>query len=469
MRRSRSLGALLCVVLVASLVLSLPGRVGQAGPNPEYRHQLHRFIEVFNIIILASVENVSLRALIDGAIDGMLEVLQDPAAKHFSAEDYGRFIEQMKGIFGGIGVALTMEEGVPVVVQVFPDTPADRAGLRPRDLILEADGQSLIGLGMDDIVARLRGQPGTVVTLRIKRPELDQPFTLQLVREMIRVRSVQSRLLEPRVGYLRITGFQAETAAEARQALQALQAHGIRGLILDLRDNRGGFLDQAVEVASLFLPQGPVVRIRGREGVSAFRHGHGRGFDLPLVVLVNGRTASAAEIVAGAIQDYRAGLLVGTRTFGKATVQSIFPLSDGGALKLTTARHFTPIGRTIHGTGLQPDEVVPAPVPAPVPQAVLLQHRRTLTRGMVGLDVLSLQQRLNQLGLTGGEEDGVLGEVTERAVREFQRSAGMLVTGVVDEATVDALNLARMPRREPAVEPDTQLERALALIRGRLR
>jgi carboxyl-terminal processing protease len=457
------------VVLVASLIIAVRGQTGQAGPNPEYRFQLNRFTEVFNIIILASVENVSLRALIDGAIDGMLAVLQDPAAQHFSADDYRRYVEQVQGAFGGIGISLTVEDGAPVVVQVFPDTPADRAGLRPRDQILEADGQGLVGLGLDEIVGRLRGQPGSPVTLRVKRPELDQPLTLQLVREMIRVRSVQSRTLESGVGYLRITGFQADTAAEARQTLQTLRAQGIRGLILDLRDNAGGLVDQAVDVASLFLPQGPVVRIRGRAGISDFRHGHGQGFELPLVVLVNGRTASAAEIVAGAIQDYRVGLLVGTRTFGKATVQSLFPLSDGGAVKLTTARYFTPIGRTIQGQGLQPDEVVSEVAPFIPEAAIMLQHRRILTRGIVGLDVLSLQERLNQLGLAGGEEDGVLGEVTERAVREFQRSAGLPVTGVVDAATVDALNRARMPRPEPVVLPDTQLDRALTIIRGQLR
>ncbi|HCC33490.1 MAG TPA: S41 family peptidase [Clostridiales bacterium] len=471
MRISRRLVVLLCLVLVGSLVLSLPGRAGQAGPDPQYRFQLNRFTQVFDLIILASAQQVSFRQLIDGAISGMLEVLEDPAAQHFTPEAHQRHIEQMEGVFGGIGISLTMEDGAPVVLQVFPGTPAERAGIMPRDLILEADGRGLIGLGLDAIVTLIRGEAGTAITLRISRPGVDEPFTRQLLREIIRVRSVESRLLEAGVGYLRITGFQAGTAAEARQALQALRDQGIRGLILDLRDNGGGLLDQAVETASLFLPQGPVVRIRGRAGISQFRHGHGAGFDLPLVVLVNGRTASAAEIVAGAIQDYRAGLLVGTRTFGKATVQSIFQLLDGGALKLTTANYFTPIGRAIHGQGLQPDEVVPEAERAGLlPEAaILLQYRRTLTRGIVGLDVLSLQERLNQLGLAGGEEDGVLGEATERAVREFQRSAGLPVTGAVDAATVDALNRARMPHPEPAVVRDTQLERGVAIIRGQLR
>ncbi|HSW09527.1 MAG TPA: S41 family peptidase [Bacillota bacterium] len=470
MRISRRLAFLLCLVLVAGL-LSLPGRVGQAGPNPEYRFQLRRFTEVFDLIILASVQQVSFRQLIDGAISGMLAVLEDPAVQHFTPQAYERHIEQLQGVFGGIGIALTVEDGAPVVQQVFPGTPADRAGIRPRDLILEADGRGLIGLGLDAIVTLIRGEPGTAITLRISRPGVDQPFTLQLHREIIRIRTVESRLLEPGVGYLRITGFQDGTAAEAREGLQSLRDQGIRGLILDLRDNGGGLLSEAVETASLFLPQGPVVRIRGRAGISEFRHGHGAGFALPLVVLVNGRTASAAEIVAGAIQDYRAGLLVGTRTFGKATVQSLFPLSDGGALKLTTANYFTPIGRAIHGQGLQPDEVVPeAERAAMLPEAaILLQYRRTLTRGIVGLDVLSLQERLNQLGLAGGEEDGVLGEATDRAVREFQRSAGLPVTGAVDAATVDALNRARMPRPESAVVRDTQLERGTAIIRGQLR
>ncbi len=467
LRRKRLFALLVMAVVVASLLVPV---AGGAQPDPEYRFQLSRFTEVFNLIILGYVDPVNLRALVDGAIAGMLESLGDPYSDYFTPEELRRFTEGMEGTYGGLGMSITTEEGAPVVLQVFPGTPAERAGIKAGDILLEADGEGLIGMPLDKVTARLRGEPGTAVTLLIKRVGVGQPFTVRLVRELIRLVTVESRMLEPGIGYLKIGAFHATTGKETREALASLGA--LRGLVLDLRDNTGGYLEQAVEVASLFLPEGPVVRIRRRGGASEFLHGHGRGINYPLAVLVNHRTASASEIVAGAIQDYRVGVLVGTRTFGKGTVQTLYPLMDSGGLKLTTARYFTPTGRSIHGIGLEPDHVVEAlydPAKLPIVAVQLLKHERTLREGMVGLDVQALQRRLGQLGLYTGEEHGVFDAATTQAVREFQRSAGLPVTGEVDAKTVDELNLARTPRPEGPPPPDVQLEKALEVIKGKIR
>ncbi|HOW63274.1 MAG TPA: S41 family peptidase, partial [Candidatus Contendobacter sp.] len=265
------------------------------------------------------------------------------------------------GEFGGLGIEVGQEDGFLKVIAPIDDTPAQRAGIRAGDLIIRLDDVSVKGMALSDAIQRMRGKPNTAITLTIVREGVRKPLKIRLIREVIQVRSVKSRLLEPGFGYLRITQFQAKTAQNLRQALQEVEQQNkgpLRGVVLDLRNNPGGVLNGAVDVADDFLEDGAIVQTKGRGDGSdqSFKATPG---DLlkgaPLVVLVNGGSASASEIVAGALQDHHRALILGERTFGKGSVQTILPLGNGTAVKLTTARYYTPNGRSIQAQGIEPD------------------------------------------------------------------------------------------------------------------
>lgn len=466
----RLLTLVLCLVVVTGLVLPAGGVQGQIRYDSAVGYHLDRFLNIFNLVYLSYVEAVDPRILVDGAIAGMLAALGDPATEYLPPAQRAGFMERLEGLYGGIGAVMELQQGQVIVQNVFLESPAEKGGLRAGDSITAVDGRPVTGLSLEEVVSLIRGEPGTAVTLTVERPGVDRPFTLRLVRELIRVRSVEYRVLEPRIGYLRIAAFQSGTAEEVRQALAALRAAGVTGLVLDLRDNLGGYVDQAVEVASMFIGTGPAVRVRGRNE-SQFLSGSGTRSHLDLAVLVNENTASASEIVAGAIRDYLAGALVGVTTRGKGTIQSVYTLPDGGAVKLTTARYLSPLGRTIDRVGLLPDHVVENP-PDPAVLANMgyqpLYLYRTLREGMLGPDVVALQRRLNQLGLNAGPENGHFGHLTGVAVSLFQQQAMLPDTGEVDERTYIALSRARVPRADVPPPADLQLEKALEVVKARM-
>ena len=314
--------------------------------------------------------------LVDGALKGMLSRL-DPHSDYMTEREYRELISTTSGQFGGVGIEISLEEGVPQVISAIEGTPAAAAGVEPGDRIIKADGQPLVGMDIGDVVRRLRGSPGSRVVLtiaRASRPVFDIPIT----RAIIHVDSVKSALKLGNVGYVRISTFDENTAAELRAAISKMrqQAGGrFAGFVLDLRNDAGGLLDSAVEVAGDFLDSGTVVSTRGREA------DENRVYDAPpngdlirgtrLVVLINGASASASEIVAGALQDNRRATLMGSHTFGKGSVQSIIPLDGHGALRLTTALYYTPSGRSIQGHGIVPDRVVQLPKDEQVANAVI--------------------------------------------------------------------------------------------------
>ena len=347
--------------LVAALLIALPQfSPAQENPSDTYR-QLKLFSEVFERVRADYVEEVTDQQLIEYAIQGMLSTL-DPHSSYLNADSFGDMRVQTKGEFGGLGIEVTMENGFVKVVSPIDDTPAYRAGVQPGDFITHLDGEPILGLTLNDAVEKMRGPVGTDLTVTIRREEAE-PFDLTITRDVIKIQSVRSRI-EDSVGYIRITTFNQQTMPGLQQAFQEIKAEvgsDLRGYVLDLRNNPGGLLDQAVEVSDAFIEQGEIVSTRGREVDDAQRFNATPGDlaeGLPVVVLINGGSASASEIVAGALQDHRRAILMGTKSFGKGSVQTIIPLGLNGAMRLTTARYFTPSGRSIQALGIDPDILV---------------------------------------------------------------------------------------------------------------
>jgi carboxyl-terminal processing protease len=315
---------------------------------------------VFTRIKENYVEQIEDDQLLEYAIRGMLSGL-DPHSAYLSQEEYKELQIGTQGEFGGLGIEVTMDDGFVKVVAPIDDTPASRAGIQAGDLIVRLDGQPVKGMSLNDAVQIMRGKPGTDIRLTIIREGRDQPLQVKITRAVIEVKSVDSRMLEPGYGYLRISHFQTNTQEAVDSALQELEQKtedGLQGLVLDLRNNPGGVLSAAVSVSDTFLEQGLVVYTEGRSNDSRLRYSARPGDAIdgaPLVVLVNEGSASASEIVAGALQDHGRAVVVGKKTFGKGSVQTIQDLSAGGALKLTTARYYTPDGRSIQASGIEPD------------------------------------------------------------------------------------------------------------------
>lgn len=322
--------------------------------------EIRAFAEVFAKIKKDYVENVEDSVLLEYAIRGMLEGL-DPHSSYLDEEAYLNLQEGTSGEFGGLGIEVGMEDGFIKVISPIDDTPAQKAGLQAGDLIIRLDDTPVKGMSLNDAVERMRGEPGTDITLTIIRDGADKPLKVTITRDVIKVKSVRTQILEPGFGYLRISHFQSRTAEDARAALQELKQDndgGLEGLILDLRNNPGGILSAAVGVSDLFLDKGLIVYTEGRIDDSKLRF-NAKPADLldnaPVVVLVNAGSASASEIVAGALQDHKRAIIMGQKTFGKGSVQTVLPVSNAAALKLTTARYYTPSGRSIQVSGIEPD------------------------------------------------------------------------------------------------------------------
>ncbi|MCF1182396.1 S41 family peptidase [Marichromatium gracile] len=321
--------------------------------------ELRTFAEVFGRIKTDYVESVADGELLESAIRGMLAGL-DPHSAYLDAEEYRDLRVGTSGEFGGLGIEVGMENGFVKVIAPIDDTPAQRAGLRAGDLIVRIDHKPVKGMSLNDAVELMRGEPGTEVVLMLMREGEEAPLELTLERAIIQVESVRSRVLEPGYGYVRIAHFQSRTAEDMTAAIETLKAGEtpLAGLVLDLRNNPGGVLNSAVGVSDAFLTGGLIVYTQGRDPSSRldFKAGPDDVLDgAPLVVLVNGGSASASEIVAGALQDQRRAIVMGAQTFGKGSVQTIVPVDDETALKLTTARYYTPSGRSIQAQGISPD------------------------------------------------------------------------------------------------------------------
>ncbi len=361
------LGCLAGVVLAAATFAFSRHAAPRAGGLPPRDARL--LSEVMGLIHDDYVDRTDDHQLMSNAVRGMVGEL-DPHSAFMDKDEFDDLKIATEGNYSGIGVEVTIEDHVLTVIAPLDDSPAARAGIRSGDAILSIDGKAIGSAPLDTTIARIRGEPGTVVRLGIGREGLENPLDLEIERAMVTVHSVRHSMLEPGIGYLRISQFSDTTGADTHAALAALveEAGGsLRGLVLDLRNNPGGVLDAAVEVSDAFLDQGTIVSAEGRSPESRFRM-EAMGGDLvggaPVAVLVNGGSASAAEIVAGALKDNGRAKLLGQKTFGKGSVQTVLPLEDGQALKLTTSLYFTPSGVSIHEKGIEPDVALPEPEPA---------------------------------------------------------------------------------------------------------
>ncbi len=331
--------------------------------NNTYK-QLNLFGEVFERVRANYVDPVTDKKLIEHALNGMLSNL-DPHSSYLTEKDFSDMQVQTKGEFGGLGIEVTMEDGFVKVVSPIDDTPAFKAGIQASDYIIQIDGTPVMGMTLNDAVDKMRGKVGTNVDITVRREGVDAPLNFKLKRDVIRIKSVRHRIEQDNVGYIRVTTFNQNTVEGVEAAIADIKKkvgeEKLTGYVLDLRNNPGGLLDQAIGLSDLFLDKGEIVSTRGRSEEDTKRDNATPGDitnEKPVIVLINGGSASASEIVAGALQDHRRAILLGTKSFGKGSVQTVIPLPGNGAMRLTTARYYTPSGRSIQAKGIDPDIVV---------------------------------------------------------------------------------------------------------------
>ncbi len=376
-RRQGAIGALTLGLLLGAALVPLHGLAADdkdARKQPVPMQDLRAFAEIFGRIKKDYVEPVDDRELLEYAIRGMLAGL-DPHSAYLNPEEFKELQVGTRGEFGGLGIEVGMENGFIKVISPIDDTPAQRAGVKAGDLIIRLDDHPVKGMGLDEAVKLMRGKPGTRITLTIVREGEEKPLKIEIERAVIKVASVKSRLLEDGFGYVRLSHFQSRTTQDMLKAVAKLKEQSggrLKGLILDLRNNPGGVLNGAVSVSDAFLRKGVIVYTKGRTEASRLDFNAAPDDVLdgaPMVVLVNGGSASASEIVAGALQDHKRAVIMGSRTFGKGSVQTIVPVNGNAAVKLTTARYYTPSGRSIQAEGIEPDIALPNVKVTPVEKA----------------------------------------------------------------------------------------------------
>ncbi|MET0687635.1 MAG: S41 family peptidase, partial [Methyloceanibacter sp.] len=426
-----------------------------SGANSEIYRQLDLFGEVLERVRSDYVEKPEDPKLIEAAINGMLTAL-DPHSAYLNPKHFRDMQVQTRGEFGGLGIEVTMENGVVKVVAPIEDTPASRAGLMSGDLITHLDKEQILGLTLQEAVEKMRGPVNSPITLTIVRKGTEDPFDVKVVRDVIHINPVKYNAEGEDVGYIRLTTFNEQTTANLQKAVEDLKKQlgpKLKGYIVDLRNNPGGLLDQAISVSDAFLDQGAIVLTRGRN-LEETQRSNARPGDITggakIVVLLNGGSASASEIVAGALQDHQRATIVGTRSFGKGSVQTIIPLGSNGALRLTTARYYTPSGRSIQAKGIAPTVVIEEELPEELKKKADLQN----TRGES-----NLRGHLKGESEGKGESDG-----KSESESEAEGAGEGEDAGKADEAQEEESGSSSYVPQDK--EKDTQLKYALDLLRG---
>jgi carboxyl-terminal processing protease len=480
--RGRTVTAMLILTALASVLVTLtaaerwlladtgaeaPSGAAPSGSEGLTEREAARLGEVLNMIEQKYYVPVDREKLLDGAIRGMFDTLDDPYSDYLDQREAEQLEDSIEGTFSGIGALLQVRDGKVIVESALKDSPAERAGLHPRDVILEVNGRSLVGVDLNEAVNLIRGPKGTKAKLIVQREGVAEPFQLILVRDEIDLESIFSRMTPDGIGIIEIRQFALNTLDKFRKTLDELEADGMKALVIDVRNNPGGPLPTVVSIAQLFIPKGePIVQIENRQGGREVTVSQGSEKPYPVAVLINRGSASAAEVLAAAMRESADALLVGETTFGKGTVQVSYDseASPGSQVKLTIAKWLTPSGQWVHDAGVSPDIAVEQPEYFRVAR---LSRERSLARDMTAEEVKSLQIMLKATGYHAGRTDGYFDEATEEALTAFQREAGLPATGRTDRETVDRLE---MRVRDMITDPanDRQLNRALDALRARI-
>lgn len=438
---------------------------GEKVTEPIDFKNLDKVGKAYELILNSYVDNVEEETLVEGAIQGMLSTLDDPYSVYMDKETVEQFNETLESSFEGIGAEVSMVDGKVIIVAPFKDSPAEKAGLKPNDRILSVDGESVEGLDLYEATLKIRGEKGTKVKLEIERQGLRNPLTVEVKRDEIPQITVYGDIKKQNgknIGYIEVTSFSQDTAAEFKKQLKDMEGKGIDGLIIDVRGNPGGLLTSVEEILKEFVSkEKPYVQIEKRNGEKLrYFSTLEKEKSYPVSVLIDKGSASASEILAGALKEAEGYTLIGEKTFGKGTVQQPVPMGDGSNIKLTVFKWLTPNGNWIHGQGISPDlEVIQPDIFHTHP----LQIEQSLIKDMNNEQVQNAQQMLEGLGFAPGREDGYFDESTENAVKAFQNHKGLTASGKIDKKTAAELEKAIVEEMKKE-KNDLQLQTALRYI-----
>ncbi|MCC3356994.1 S41 family peptidase [Bacillus sp. REN16] len=467
--------SLLLGASVTFLVIQLQGQDEQPlvqqpaqnneGTKKENTKSLAKISQAYEMILTNYVEKVDEKQLIEGAIQGMVSTLEDPYSAYMDEETAAQFNESLESSFEGIGAEVSMMEGKVTIVAPFKDSPAEKAGLKPNDQIIKIDGNSIEGLDLYEAVLKIRGEKGTVVTLQVMRPGVTNVMDVKVTRDTIPIETVYTDLKEnnnKKIGYIEITSFAQDTAEDFIVGLNELEEKGMEGLIIDVRGNPGGLLESVEEILKqLVTKDKPYVQIENRNGEKQrFFSTLEKPKDYPIVVLTNGGSASASEILAGALKEAGGYDIVGEKTFGKGTVQQARDMGDGSNLKLTMFKWLTPDANWIHQKGIEPTVEVKQPEYF---YANPIQFEKELTQNMNNEKIKNAQIMLNGLGFDPGREDGYFSGETVIAVKAFQMANNLDDTGTINEKTASALE-AKVIESIRDEKNDQQLKKAMEVL-----